>query len=130
MSLIIENDGTISIYQGDSGEIVVSGLDKTKNYNVYFAIQDSKRNLIGEELQVSVRKSDTGSFVLTSDYTNLLTVPVNKPFEIYYYGIKATQPNDLVEDTLFVANCGYGDLNRILVYPRKVKGGEYVEESD
>lgn len=130
MSLIIENDGTISIYQGDSGEIVVSGLDKTKSYNVYFAIQDSKRNLVGEELQVSVSKSDTVSFVLTSDYTNLLTVPVNKPFEVYYYGIKACQPGELVEDTLFVANCGYGDLNRILVYPRKVKGGEYVEESN
>ncbi len=130
MSLIIENDGTISIYQGDSGEIVVSGLDKTKNYNVYFAIQDSKRNLIGEELQVAVSKSDTVSFVLTSDYTNLLTVPANKPFEVYYYGIKASQPGEMSEDTLFVANCGYGDLNRILVYPRKVKGGEYVEESN
>ncbi len=128
MSLIIENDGTISIYQGDSGEIVVSGLDKTKSYTVYFAIQDSKRNIIGNELQVSVSKSDTVSFILTSDYTNLLTVPQNKPFEVYYYGIKACQPEDLTEDTLFVANCGYGDLNRILVYPRKVKGGEYVEE--
>ena len=27
MSLIIDNDGTISLYQGDSGELVVSGLD-------------------------------------------------------------------------------------------------------
>lgn len=128
MSLIIDNDGTISIYQGDSGEVVVSGLDKTKNYVVYFAIQDGHRNLIGEELQVSVSKSDTVSFVLTSDYTNLLTVPKNKPFEIYYYGIKACQPDDLVEDTLFLTNCGYGDLNRMIVYPRKVKGGEYVGE--
>ena len=30
MSLIIDKDGTISIYQGDSGELVVSGLDKEK----------------------------------------------------------------------------------------------------
>ena len=130
MSLIIDNDGTITIYQGDSGEIVVSGLDAAKNYTVYFAIQDSNRNLVGEELQVSVNKSDTVSFVLTSDYTNLLTVPKNKPFEVYYYGIKACQPGELQEDTLFVANCGYGDLNRIFVYPRKVRGMDYVEESD
>ena len=27
MSLIIDNEGTITLYQGDSGELVVSGLD-------------------------------------------------------------------------------------------------------
>ena len=82
MSLIIDDDGTISIYQGDSGEIVVSGLDDTRSYTVYFAIQDSNRNLVGEELQVSVSKSDTVSFILTPAYTDLLAVPKNKPFEI------------------------------------------------
>ncbi len=127
MSLIIDDDGTISIYQGDSGEIVVSGLDDTRSYTVYFAIQDSNRNLVGEELQVSVSKSDTVSFILTPAYTDLLAVPKNKPFEIYYYGIKACRSDELVEDTLFVTNCGYGDVNRIIVYPRKVKGTKNVE---
>jgi len=28
----------------------------------------------------------------------------------------------LKEDTLFIGNNTYGDLNRIIVYPRKVKG--------
>ena len=28
------------------------------------------------------------------------------------------------EDTLFIADSTYGDLNQIIVYPRKVKGGE------
>jgi len=27
-----------------------------------------------------------------------------------------------VEDTLFISNGTYGDLNKIIVYPRKVRG--------
>lgn len=124
MSLIIDNDGTISLYQGDSGEVVVSGLDTEKSYTVYFAIQDSFRNLIGQELQVGVRDSDSVTFVLTPEYTDLLEVPKNKPYEIYFYGIKACESNTSREDTLFVADNTFGDLNRIIVYPRKVIGAE------
>lgn len=122
MSLIIDTDGTISLYQGDSGELVVSGLDTDKSYTVYFAIQDSDRNLIGQELQVGVSNSETVTFILTPEYTDLLTVPKNKPFEIYFYGIKACENNSSKEDTLFIADNTYGDLNRIIVYPRKVRG--------
>ena len=124
MSLIIDNDGTISLYQGDSGEVVVSGLDIEKSYTVYFAIQDSSRNLIGQELQVGVSNSDSVTFVLTPEYTDLLEVPKNKPYEIYFYGIKACESNTSREDTLFVADNTFGDLNRIIVYPRKVIGVE------
>lgn len=120
--LIIDKDSTISMYQGDSGEITVNGLDSSKDYTVYFAIQDENRNLIGQELQVSVNNSDTVTFVLTSEYTDLLTVPKNKPYKIYYYGIKACVPESQIEDTLFVSAGTYGDLNKIIVYPRKVKG--------
>ena len=123
MSLIIDKDGTILLYQGDSGELVVSGLDNSKNYTVYFAIQDVNRNLIGEELQVAVSNSDTVTFILTPHYTDLLTVPDNKPYELYFYGIKACETDSNIENTMFVAETTYGDLNRIIVYPRKVKGG-------
>ena len=122
MSLIIEKDGTISLYQGDSGELVVSGLDSQKNYTVCFAIQDAERNLIGEELQVAVTNSDTVTFMLTPDYTDLLIVPKNKPFEVYFYGKKACESENSIENTMFIAYSTYGDLNRIIVYPRKVKG--------
>lgn len=122
MSLIIDNNGTISLYQGDSGEIVIYGLDSEKSYTVCFAIQDSKRNLIGEELQVAVTNSDNVTFVLTPEYTDLLEVPKNKPFETYFYGIKACEMDTSKEDTLFIAQNTYGDLNRIIVYPRLVKG--------
>ena len=122
MSLIIDNDGTITLYQGDSGEFVVSGLEKEKNYTVYFAIQDINRNLIGEELQVAVTNSDTVTFILTPEYTNLLVVPKHKPYEIFFYGIKACEVESNIENTMFIAESTYGDLNRIIVYPQKVKG--------
>ena len=120
--LVIDNDGTISMYQGDSGEITVSGLNENLAYTVYFGIQDDKRNTIGEELQISVNNSDTVTFVLTPEFTDNLTVPQNKPYKIYYYGIKVCVSDSSIEDTLFVANGTYGDLNKIIVYPRKVKG--------
>lgn len=122
MSLIIDKDGTISLYQGDSGELVVSGLDEDKKYTVFFAIQDKDRNLIGEELQVSVTNSDTVTFILTPEYTDLLKVPKQKPYEIYFYGIKACEIDKHIENTMFIADTTYGDLNRIIVYPKKVKG--------
>ena len=120
--LIIDNDGTITLYQGDSGEITVSGLDSTKNLTVYFAIQDGKRNIVGTELEVASVTNGTATFVLESNYTNLLTVPKNKPYQIYYYGIKVCESDSTQKDTLFIGEGTYGDLNRIIVYPRKVKG--------
>ena len=120
--LVIDNDGTISIYQGDSGEITVNGLNENSSYTVYFCIQDENRNTVGEELQISVNNSDTATFVLSPEFTENLTVPKNKPYKIYYYGIKVCINNSSIEDTLFIANCSYGDLNKIIVYPRKVKG--------
>ncbi len=124
--LVIDENGTISLYQGDSGEITVYGLDENNAYTVYFAIQDSKRNPVGEELQVSVNNSNTATFVLTPEYTELLTVPAKKPYEIYYYGIKVCISDSSVEDTLFISDGTYGDLNRIIVYPRKVIGNSNV----
>ena len=124
--LVIDKDGTISMYQGDSGVITVRGLDSTSSYVVYLGIQDDKRNPIGEELQVSVNNSSTAVFVLSPEFTDNLVVPKNKPYKIYYYGIKVCNSGSSLEDTLFIANGTYGDLNKIIVYPRKVKGTSNV----
>ena len=32
--IIIDEDGTISLYQGDSGEVVISGLDSDEDYTL------------------------------------------------------------------------------------------------
>ena len=120
--ILIDKDGTIYLYQGDSGEVVITGFDNTVKATVYFAIQDADRKTIGEELQVSVNNSDTVTFILTSEFTNLLTVPKNKPYQMYFYGIKVCENEGVIEDTLFVENSTYGDVNPIIVYPKKVKG--------
>ncbi len=122
MSLVINNNGTITLYQGDSGNIVVSGLDDSKNYTVYFAILDEKGNLVGNELQTTTNKSDFVVFSLTSDFTDLLKVSKGKPFALYSYGIKVCDIETKTEDTLIVENGDYGDKNLIIVYPRKVIG--------
>lgn len=120
--LIIDDKGIITLYQGDSGVITVHGLDDSSSYKLYFAVQDKNRKPIGDEIQVSVSNSDTATFVLSPQFTDLLTVPAKKPYEIYYYGIKLCITSSSIEDTLFISNGIYGDLNKIVVYPRKVIG--------
>ena len=122
MALKVDENGTIILYQGDSGDVVVSGLDTNKNYTVYFAILDEKSKLIGNELQVVSNKSDFVVFSLTSDFTDLLKVPKGKNYAFYSYGIKICDIETKTEDTLIVENGNYGDKNLIIVYPRKVIG--------
>ncbi len=122
MSIEINNEGIIVLYQGDSGNITISGLDTNKNYIVYFAIQDEKQNLIGNELHVASNKSDFVVFSLTADFTDLLIVPKGKSYAIYTYGIKVCDTETKTEDTLIIEGSNYGDKNLIIVYPRKVMG--------
>lgn len=122
MGLKVDEKGTITLYQGDSGDVVVLGLDTSKNYTVYFAILDEKGNLIGNELQVASNKSDFVVFSLTADFTDLLKVSRDKNYALYTYGIKVCDTETKAEDTLLVENGNYGDKNLIIVYPRKVIG--------
>ena len=122
MSLVIENDGTISMYQGDTGYVDVNGLNPEKNYNVWFAVRDKKRNLVGQELMVTSNFETSVSFFLDADFTDLLTVGNNKQFETYFYGIKVNEVDTDEEDTLFVGNKDYGELNLMIVYPKQVEG--------
>lgn len=122
MGLKVDEKGTITLYQGDSGDVVVLGLDTSKNYTVYFAILDEKGNLIGNELQVASNKSDFVVFSLTADFTDLLKVSKGKNYALYTYGIKVCDTETKAEDTLIVENGNYGDKNLIIVYPRKVIG--------
>ena len=124
MSLFIDKDGTMYLYQGDSGKVVLSGLNTEKKYTVYLAFQDKNRKIIGKELQVACSSDGWATFVLTPGFTDLLKVPKNKLFEIYYYGLKLCEDGADVENTLFVADSVYGDINRVVVYPRKVIGVE------
>lgn len=121
MAIDIDDEGNITLYKGDSGELVVRGLNTDKNYEVYFAIHDENRNLIGEELKVNSNKNPSVVFFLTPEYTDLLAVQKDEDNAIYYYGLKVCTPNGY-EETLLVENSEIGALNRITVYPKKVEG--------
>ena len=112
MAISVDKNGTIYIHKGDSGNIVVKGLGTDKDYNVYFAIKNSKRETIGSELVVN---SNYKSFV------TFTTVPKNEDFAVYYYGLKACD-GDSIEDTLQVSNTYFGQLNKIIVFPKIVEG--------
>jgi len=120
MSIKIDENGTITMYQGDTGHIFVSGLDTSENWTLYFAIQNSQRKTIGTEITTLSNGNSTVSIFLPSSLTDLLIVPFDQEYEIYFYGIKACKQE--VENTLFIAGSDYGSLNKLIVYPKKVHG--------
>jgi len=120
MAINVDENGTITLIQGDSGELNISGFNNKINYDVYLAIKDTEGNPIIKELNAKSNFSDTVIFVLTSDITNMLTVPANKDFEIYNYGIKCCSTSLNLEDTLIVANGDYETLNQMIVYPKHI----------
>ena len=122
MAFRIDKNGDMTLIQGDSGKITVSGIKTDKNYKVYFGIKDKKRNTVGNELVVNSNGMSSVIFELTGDFTDLLKVPKNKHFEMYFYGIKVCDSASNLEDTLVFGGCGFLNLNTIIVFPKKVEG--------
>ena len=121
MAFMIDNDGNITMIQGDTGRLVVNGLMTDQNYDVYFAIQDENRKPIGNEISVQSNSQPTVVFELSSNLTDLLKVGQDEETHEYYYGVK-TCTADGFEDTLTIGNGDMGDINTITVYPKKVEG--------
>ena len=121
MAFMIDNDGNITMIQGDTGRLVVNGLMTDQNYTVYFAIQDENRRPIGNEISVQSNSQPTVVFELSSNLTDLLKVGQDEETHEYYYGIK-TCTKDGLEDTVIIENGQIGDINTITVYPKKVEG--------
>ena len=126
MALEINEDGSIDIYQGDSGSIFVHNLNKDKNYKVYFGVQDKKRNFVfekGEKEPIEAKGVEFIEIKILPSDSQLLTVPLNKNFETYYYGVKVEEVGTTNSDTRLIPNGTYGELTEIRVYPKKAKGG-------
>ena len=121
MAFMIDNDGNITMIQGDTGRLVVNGLMTDQNYDVYFAIQDENRKPIGNEISVQSNSQPTVVFELSSNLTDLLKVGQDEETHEYYYGVK-TCTADGFEDTLTIGSEDMGDRNTITVYPKKVEG--------
>lgn len=121
MAFRVDENGNITMVQGDSGRLVINGLNTDKNYTVYFAIQDEKRKPIGDEIPVESNSQPTVVFSLNSNLTDLLKVKQDEETATYYYGVKACSA-DGYEDTLNIGGSDMGDKNTITVYPKKVEG--------
>ena len=122
MAFFIDDEGNITLVQGDNGDITFDGIPTDRNYEVFFAIQDDKRRPIGDE--VSVMSNNMSSVVISvpSTLTDLLTIKAGQETAEYYYGVKICDEATGLEDTMILGNNEIGDLNTITVYPRKVKG--------
>lgn len=121
MSLNIDENGTIYIHQGDSGEVIVNGISTDKNYKVFFAVKDLDRKPIGDELMVYSQYQSSVVFLLTSSFTNLFNVPDDEAVSVLNYGLKICDDNG-IEDTLFVSKSDLGQPNNIVVFPKVVEG--------
>ena len=123
MGFNVDKYGDITLVQGDSGQIVINGIKTDKNYSVYLAIQDKKRKPIGTEQVVSSNNMSSVIFELTGSLTNLLKVPKNKAFEVYYYGVKICDSTSNIENTLILGKDNkIGNTNTITVFPKRVEG--------
>ena len=121
MFLVDEETGNITLRQGDSGEYTINGLPTDQYYDVYLAIQDKKRNPIGNEIKESANLKSSVTLKFLSSLTDLLTVPKSEETETYYFGIKLCDKLGN-EDTLIIGNNDVGDKNTITVYPKKAEG--------
>lgn len=126
MAFVVDDYGNITLVQGDSGTLMVSGIPTDKDYTVYLAVQNSKRKPVGIELSVNSNKNDGVMFTFPPTLTNLFTVKQNEETAEYYYGVKVCDEDEErtedYEDTLLIGNSQMGDLNTITVYPKKVEG--------
>lgn len=121
MAFEIDENGTITCYQGDSGEINITGLPTDKNYTAYFAVRDTKRTPVGLEVRVETDYKDIATFIITPELSDTWVVKPNEAFATYHYGIKLCDGKGF-EDTLSIAGSTFGDYSEIHVYPKKVEG--------
>ena len=123
--LVDEKTGNIELYQGDSGEIKISGIPSNKNYHVFFSIYNSKGKIIGDEVDVYSYQLDTVVLTIPTSLTDLLVVKggINSTEE-YYYGIKICDEENGIEDTQYINGASIGELNTITVYPKKTEGNK------
>jgi hypothetical protein len=118
----VDDNGDITLVQGDNGELNVWDLPTDRNYTLYFAIYDENRVRFGSEVSVATNGSSNATLVIPPALTDLLRVQSGEEYSTYYYGLKICYEPDGIEDTLLLGDSNLGDLNAITVYPKKVEG--------
>lgn len=129
MFIIDEISGNIELIQGDSGDIVISGLPTDKYYNIFFAFIKEDKKLFGSEIKVGCNKCDTVNIHIPANFTDNLSVKDTDDFAEYYYGLKLCTSDGKSEETLLIGeNATPTDFNKVKVYPKRVEGSLENEE--
>lgn len=122
MAFSYDEDGNITMYQGDSGSIPFEDIPTDKNYKVFFSIYDGERNPVGDEIYLYSNNLPVITIEIPASLTDLLTVGEYDDYTDYYYGLKICDTITGSEDTLLIGNSDIGDLNTLTVYPKKTEG--------
>lgn len=120
-----ETTGNGITYQGDTGLLLVTGLDPTQAYTMHFAVQNSRRKIMGEQSISTFGFTDCEIHIPTS-ITDKLIVPLSREYEDYYWFLKvckqASETEPEIEDTLFIGDSTFGDKKILRVYPKGAEG--------
>ena len=124
MFIIDELTGDLELIQGDSGDIVISGLPTDKNYTIFFAFIKENKQLFGDEISLDCNKQDVVNIHIPASFTDNLTVDTeNEDTGTYYYGLKLCTSDGIDEQTLLIGeNATPLDFNKVTVYPKRVEG--------
>ena len=121
MAIIREIDGTLKMYQGDTGAFIYDNVPTDKNYMVFCEIRNRNGQPVGTQLMVESEGSDTVTFYIDDVFSDKLIVPFGRKFEPYSYGIKICDPETYSEDTVNLLGI-IGKACRIIVYPKQAEG--------
>lgn len=121
MSYIVEDDGTVKVYQGDTAQIPFYDIPNDKDYLFSLGIFDSAKRFIGEFTK-RTGKQEVLFIDIPASFTDKLKVFRSFKFQVYYYGVKLSDVETGREDTCTVNNKEYGSLNRLVVYPKQSEG--------
>ena len=124
MFIIDEETGNIECIQGDSGQIVLSGLPTDRDdYVVYFAFIQQNKKPFGSEIAVDCNGASSVTIDVTPEFTDVLSVSSDDEVAEYYYGIKLCTADGKKEETLLIGNNSNPSVfNTVTVYPKRVEG--------
>lgn len=93
MSIFVSNNGDITLYNGDTGNIIFSGLPKDKAYTCYFSVNNDETGAILLEKTATEFNQNSGSARVTIDKNTSNNLPVGEwsySFKMCYGGTENT----------------------------------------
>lgn len=78
MSIFVSNNGDITLYNGDTGNIIFSGLPKDRNYTCYFSVNNDETGAILKEKIAADFNILSGSARVTIDETFSNSLPIGE----------------------------------------------------